>query len=173
MKGKIILNLAMSIDGYIADVNGNYNWIKGDGNTNLDTHEKWDFSLFLKYIDIILMGKNCYDEGFHKEFENKKVFVATNKKLKNYDNIYFINENIESILIDEKNKGKNIYLFGGGVTVAPFIEKNLIDEYIIGIIPIILGDGKKLFVSQNNLIELKLTKYLVNEGVVILNYVRR
>lgn len=93
--------------------------------------------------------------------------------IKNYDNINFINENIESILIDEKNKGKNIYLFGGGVTVAPFIEKNLIDEYIIGIIPIILGDGKKLFVSQNNLIELKLTKYLVNEGVVILNYVRR
>ena len=40
MKGKIILNLAMSIDGYIADVNGNYNWIKGDGNTNLDTFEK-------------------------------------------------------------------------------------------------------------------------------------
>ena len=173
MKGKIILNLAMSIDGYIADVNGNYDWIKGDGNKNLDTYEKWDFDLFLKDIDIILMGKNCYDEGFHKEFENKQVFVATSKKLKNYDNINFINENIESILIDEKNKGKNIYLFGGGVTVAPFIEKNLIDEYIIGIIPIILGDGKKLFVLQNNLVQLKLTKYLVNEGVVILNYVRR
>lgn len=173
MKGKIILNLAMSIDGYIADVNGNYDWIKGDGNKNLDTYEKWDFDLFLKDIDIILMGKNCYDNGFYKEFKNKQVFVATSKKLKNYDNINFINENIESILIDEKNKGKNIYLFGGGVTVAPFIEKNLIDEYIIGIIPIILGRGKKLFVLQNNLVQLKLTKYLVNEGVVILNYVRR
>ena len=173
MKGKIILNLAMSIDGYIADVNGNYDWIKGDGNKNLDTYEKWDFDLFLKDIDIILMGKNCYDNGFYKEFKNKQVFVATSKKLKNYDNINFINENIESILIDEKNKGKNIYLFGGGVTVAPFIEKNLIDEYIIGIIPIILGDGKKRFVSLNNLVQLKLTKYLVNEGVVVLNYVRR
>lgn len=31
MKEKIILNLTMSIDGYIADVNGNYDWIKGDG----------------------------------------------------------------------------------------------------------------------------------------------
>ena len=40
MKGKIILNLAISLDGYIADENGGFDWIIGDGNTYLNTEGK-------------------------------------------------------------------------------------------------------------------------------------
>lgn len=40
MSGKIILNLAISLDGYIADENGGYDWIIGDGNSTLNTENK-------------------------------------------------------------------------------------------------------------------------------------
>ena len=46
------------------------------------------------------MGRDCYDLGFHKYFEGKKIFVATSKKLENYDNIHFINGDIVSIILD-------------------------------------------------------------------------
>ncbi|MEG1480838.1 dihydrofolate reductase family protein, partial [Clostridium sp.] len=48
MKSKIILNLAMSIDGYIASETGGYDWIVGDGNNALNTEKKIDFKDFLE-----------------------------------------------------------------------------------------------------------------------------
>ena len=64
-----------------------------------------------------------------------------------------------------------IFLFGGGVTLTQFISRNIIDEYIIGIIPVILGKGRRLFVQESDiLIKLKLIKYLVDDGILILRY---
>ena len=71
MNGKIILNLAISLDGYIADENGGFDWIIGDGNNTLNTDEKWDYDKFLEDIDVVVMGKNCYVQGFHKDFVEK------------------------------------------------------------------------------------------------------
>lgn len=80
MNGKIILNLAISLDGYIADENGGFDWIVGDGNNTLNTKNKWDYSEFLGDIDIVVMGKNCYDQGFHNDYKDKEVYIATSKK---------------------------------------------------------------------------------------------
>lgn len=174
MKRKIIVSIAMSIDGYIAKNDEDYSWIRGDGFNSCESIEKWNYNRFIENVDVVLMGKNCYDMGFHKDFSDKKVYVATNSEIDNYDNIYFIKDDIESIILNEKNQsGKNIFLFGGGITISPFIEKNLIDEYIIGIIPIILGSGKKLFIKESMELELKLNRYFVEDGVAILNYQRR
>ncbi|MEF9992595.1 MAG: dihydrofolate reductase, partial [Peptostreptococcaceae bacterium] len=54
MSRKIILNLAISIDGYIASEDGGFDWIVGDGDVILDTHNKWDFGKFLDDIDIVV-----------------------------------------------------------------------------------------------------------------------
>lgn len=172
MGRKIVLNLAMSLDGYIAKENGEYDWIKGQGDNSLDTDDKWRYEEFLNDVDVVLMGRDCYDLGFHKDFEGKKIFVATSKKPENYDNIHFINGDIVSIILEElKKDGKNIFLFGGGVTLTQFISRNIIDEYIIGIIPVILGKGRRLFVQESDiLIKLKLIKYLVDDGILILRY---
>ena len=52
-------------------------------------------------------------------------------------------------------EGKNIYCDGGGQIVKLLMDKNLIDKYIISVIPIILGDGKRLFLGQTPMINLK------------------
>ena len=54
MSGKIVLNLAISLDGYIADENGGFEWIVGDGNSALNTDLKWDYKKFLEdFIKIL------------------------------------------------------------------------------------------------------------------------
>lgn len=174
MNRKVILNLAMSIDGYISSEDGGFDWIVGDGNKSLDTDKKWDFNKFLDTIDVVVMGKNCYDQNFHKDFKDKKVYVATSKKLKDYDNIHFINGDIVKTIKSEKQQdGKNIFLFGGGVVIDSFIKDDIIDEYIIGIIPTILGKGRPLFLSNNPKIDLQINEYIIDEGIVILRYSKR
>ncbi|WP_054199275.1 dihydrofolate reductase family protein [Clostridium baratii] len=174
MRRKIILNLAMSIDGYIASEDGGYDWIVGDGDNKLDTKDKWDYTEFLKGIDIVVMGRKCYDQNFHNDFKEKKIYVATSKELDDYDNIHFIKGNICKVVEKEREKeGKDIFLFGGGDLVDNFIKKDIIDEYIIGIIPTILGKGRPLFLGNNPKIDLHLEQYNMENGIVILKYSRK
>lgn len=174
MKRKIILNLAMSIDGYIADEDGGFDWIVGDGDESLDTQNKWYYEKFLEGIDTVVMGKKCYDQGFLDDFKNKKVYVATSKELEDYDNIHFINGDICKIILEEREKeGKDIFLFGGGVLVDSFLKADIIDEYIIGIIPTILGSGKPLFLGGTPKIDLHLQEYISDKGIIILRYSKR
>lgn len=173
MDGKIILNLAISLDGYIADENGGFDWIIGDGNNTLNTDEKWGYEKFLEDIDVIVMGKNCYDQGFHKDFAGKSVYIATSKEIDNYENYHFINGDIVKTVKKIKNQGKNIFLFGGGIVIDHFVKGDVIDEYVIGIIPTILGKGRKLFLGNNPKIDLELQYYSVDSGVVVMKYSKR
>lgn len=174
MKRKMILNLAMSLDGYIADEAGGYEWIVGDGDSTLDTNQKWSFDDFLENIDTVVMGKRCYEQDMHLQYPNKKVFVATSEELEDYENIHFIKGDIVKFLTEEKQKeGKDIYLFGGGQTIDAFLKSDCIDEYIIGIIPTILGSGRPLFLENNPTINLKLEDYYIESGITILKYSKR
>lgn len=173
MSGKIILNLAMSLDGYIADNDGGFQWIVGHGDKALDTEKQFEFEEFLKGIDIVVMGKKCYDQGFHQDYKNKKVYVATSADLKSEENINFINGDIVSKIQEEKAKGKIIYLFGGGLAIDHFIKADAIDEYIVGIIPTILGGGRPLFLQNNPEIKLNLDEYSIADGIVIMKYSKR
>lgn len=174
MKRKIILNLAISIDGYIASEDGGFDWIVGDGDNSLNSENKFDFNEFLSEIDTVVMGKKCYDQNFHNDYKNKKVYVATTKELEDYENVHFINGDICNVIEEERKKeGKNIFLFGGGKLVDNFIKANIIDEYIIGIIPTILGKGRPLFLDNNPKIDLHLDEYILDNGIVILRYSKR
>lgn len=174
VKRKIILNLAMSLDGYIADEAGGYEWIIGDGDATLDTDKKWSHESFLNQIDLVVMGKRCYEQKMHLEFPKKKVYVATSESLSDFDNIHFINGNISEFLKEEKKKsGKDIYLFGGGQTIDALIKSDIIDEYIIGIIPTILGKGRPLFLGNSPMIKLHLEEYYIESGITILKYSKR
>lgn len=173
MSGKIILNLAISLDGYIADENGGYDWIVGDGNATLNTENKWDYNKFLAEIDVVVMGRSCYDQNMHKDFQGKEVYIASSEKIDDYENYHFISGNICEIISKLKNEGKSIFLFGGGGLVDNFVKADIIDEYVIGIIPTILGKGRKLFFENNPKIDLTLEYYSVEDGVIVMKYSKR
>ncbi len=174
---KIIFNLAMSIDGYIADNEGGFAWIKGDGDNHKNTKNTYDFVAFLNSVDTIIMGAKAYEDcpkETLESFSNKKIIVATSRKLHGAENVEFINGEITSIINDLKQKeGKDIWLFGGGAVIDPFIKQNIIDEYILGIIPTILGSGRRLFFDDNPMINLHLDDYYITEGITIIKYSKR
>jgi dihydrofolate reductase len=174
-KRKIILNLAVSLDGYISDKDGGFAWIHGDGDKSHDTKKQFSFPEFVESVDVIVMGKNAYLDcppETQEGFKSKKIYVATSHKLESKDaNVESINGDIcNQILELQKKEGKNIWLFGGAGLTDPFIKADIIDEYIIGIIPIILGKGRKLFLENNPRIKLKLEENTVQEGVIVMRY---
>jgi len=174
MTRKIILNLAISLDGYISDEHGGFNWIKGHADKNQDTKRKFNFNEFLENIDVIVMGRKAFEDTGVEGYEEKRIIVATSENREDYDNIIFINEDIcKSIQEIQQSQGKNIWLFGGGGLTDNFIKEDIIDKYIIGIIPIILGNGRKLFFSDNPTIELHLDEYTVEDGITILQYSKK
>lgn len=172
MEGKIILNLVMSLDGYIAEADGGFGWISGQGDNPADSGEPYDFQGFLDGIDVVVMGRNSYEQGFARDFPTKKVYVATNHPKGNEDNILFCSDIVEKIKA-ERNRGKRVYLFGGGVLVDSFVKANLIDEYIIGIVPTILGGGRPLFPGNFPRLDLHLDQYAARDGIIVLHYSRR
>jgi dihydrofolate reductase len=175
---KIILNLAISLDGYISKDNGGFDWIKGDGDKSNDTKKQFDFSKFIDSIDIIVMGRKAYEDcpvETMESFKSKKIYVATSQKLTSkYDNVNFIKGDIFSQMSKLKGEnGKDIWLFGGSGLTDPFIKADGIDKYIIGVIPIILGKGRKLFLDNNPIINLHLIRSTVQEGIAVLEYSKK
>lgn len=177
---KIIFNLAMSLDGYIADENGGFDWIHGDEDKSYNTEKQFSFSEFTDSIDTIIMGKtaflDCPKETLDDFDKSKKILVASYEKLEtNHSNVEFISGNIcEQILEVRKTEGKDIWIFGGAELADSFIKEDIIDEYIVGLIPIILGKGVKLFLENSPKLELSLNDACsVTDGIVILRYVRR
>jgi dihydrofolate reductase len=171
---KIILNLAMSLDGYIADPEGKYDWIQGDGDDSMDTEYSFDFDTFTESIDILVMGRKSYDDIGVEQYEDKRVIVATSKDREDYDNVEFVNEDIVAHVMQLKEEeGGDIWLFGGSVLTDYFLKADIVDEFIVGIVPIILGGGQPLFFADNPTVELRLDSYTVQEGLPILMYSRR
>lgn len=177
-KRKIILNLAISLDGYIADLDGGFDWIKGHDSKECDTKEQFSFPDFLKNIDTIVMGRSAYEDapqGTLRAFGVKKIFVASEKPLvTSEENTEQISGDVVSKIEEyKKQDGKGVWLYGGAGLTDHFIKSDVVDEYIIGVVPIILGKGRPLFLGDNPKIELQLTENTSQEGIVVLKYTKR
>ena len=177
-KRKIILNLAMSLDWYIADENWWFDWIVGDWDNSNDTEEKFDFNKFLESVDTLVMWKKAYDDCPSETInmlKNKKIFVATHSEIENKaDNVTIISWDISKLITQEqKLPWKDIYLWGWAIIADDFIKSNIIDKYIIGIIPTILGKWRPLFLENNPTIKLHLEKITNQEWIVIIEYKKK
>lgn len=145
-KRKVVLYIAMSLDGYIAAKDDSLEWlfqVEGKGDNG--------YSDFIETIDTIAMGKRTYDWVIkHTEgefpYRNKECYVFTKSSLPTTEQVQFINENVRNFINKLKNQaGKNIWLVGGGELASSFFQESLIDEFIITIAPTILGSGIPLF----------------------------
>ena len=178
-KRKIILNLAISLDWYICDNNGWFEWIVGDGDNSLDTKQQIDFFDFIKKVDVIVMWREAYndcpDETMNTILKDKKKYITTHSKIENiWNDIEIIEWDIVSKIQEvQKQNWKNIYIWGWAKIADYFIKENVIDEYIIWIIPIILWKWKQLFLENNPTIKLHLLQTSVKEWIVLLRYEKR
>lgn len=147
---KVRLYIAISIDGKIAKPDGSINWLDKSPNP-----EKSDFGYgeFISTVDAVLMGNKTYQEilGFDIPYPyvGMESYVFTrNKELDKDENVSYISENIPEFVRSLKDKeGGDIWLVGGGEVNRLLLEASLVDELLVYIMPIILGDGIP-FVSQ-------------------------
>ena len=178
---KAVLYIAMSLDGYIADKNGDVSWLVGENNDI----EPSSYAEFIKTIDTIIMGYNTYNQIVTELFtegwvyKGMKTYVLTNRNIsESTDDIEFTGENIGDLLsrirdkeADDKEE-KNIWICGGASIVKQFIELDLIDRYHITVIPTILGDGIRLFPILDKSIGLRLITNESTNGMVDIVYER-
>jgi dihydrofolate reductase len=180
---KIILNLAITLDGFIEGPNAEMDWLVRD--------EESDFGDILNEIlndkDVIFYGRVSYDKwgnsqpdenasqkikDAYKLMNSKQKFVFSKTKKDDNTNAVFINSNIkERVLEIKEQRGKNIWLYGGANLAITFLNLDLIDEYRLVVHPVILGKGKPLFQNiedRHKLILLDTKSY--KSGIIMLTY---
>ncbi len=177
MERQIVLYIAMSLDGYIARRDGRIDWLNGQGDV---PDPDYGYDEFYRTVDTVVMGFTTYQQLIHElspdvwVYENKKCYVASTVWLEPDGRVEFVSGDVTAFIADLKNQpGLDIWLVGGSQLVKPFIEQDLVDQYIITVIPTILGDGIPLFHVGNPEIRLSLTGTRVTDGMVELRYTRR
>lgn len=174
---KVVLYIAMSIDGYIADENGKVDFleIQNDIEENEDSYAN-----FIKNVDTVIMGWNTYHQivtelSPHEwVYDDMKSYVITHRTLKSTNNVLFVQISPCDLIKQLKQqKGKKIWICGGTNIIQSLIQDELIDEYIISIIPTILGSGIKLFGQIQKSIKLELVQTKNNNGITELIYKKR
>ena len=171
---KLVLQLAVSLDGFIEGPNGEYDWCFTD--------QDYGMTAFFERIDSVFYGRKSYElilsmaasvEGtgmpdFPKLREY--VFSTTLKEVK--PGVILINGDIETEVQRIKNEpGKDIWLFGGASLTASLMKLGLVDEIALAVHPIILGSGKPLFGQLTERIPLALADTKTySSGLVSLTY---
>ena len=166
---KLILSVAVSLDGFIEGPNGEYDWCFTDP----------DYSLrdFFKRIDTIFVGRKTYEmssemEGGGAGFPKFKKYIFSTTLDKVKQGATLIKGDIKTEVEKIKNeKGKDIWLFGGASLTTSLMNLGLVDELSLAVYPILLGGGKPLFNNIKQRIKLKLVDTKTySTGLVSLTY---
>lgn len=166
---KIILGLAVSLDGYIEGPNGEYDWCFTD--------QDYGLSNFFKRVDTAFIGRKTYEmslamgegaAGFPKLQEC--VFSTTLDKVK--EGAILIKDDIKREVQKIKNEaGKGIWLFGGAGLTSSLMNFGLVDELSLAVHPVLLGGGKPLFKDIKDRVHLNLVDTKTySTGLVSLTY---
>ena len=155
----VVLYIATSLDGFIARSDGRVDW--------LFTDEDYGYSAFFETIDTLIMGRKTYEQvlSFGEwPYSGKQTYVFTHRNLKTErDDVVFVSGKPDSVLSQFKAKGfSRIWLVGGAELTTSFLRAGLVDEYIISVHPVLLGDGIPLFSSsipEEELVLVKSTQY--------------
>ena len=156
---KVILYMAISVNGYIAKTNNDTDWV---------CETDWDMlNKQIEQSDAVIMGRKTYEVGEEDfPYGNCLNIVLTRNKnlLKDKDNQLFT-DIAPSVLLDtlEKKGKENILIIGGGEINRLFLDNNLVDELIFSVHPLVLGDGIRysangLFENELKLLDVKRLK---------------
>lgn len=173
--------LAMSFDGFIEGPNGEIDWIV------FDAEGGSDLTAFIKEIDTVIYGRISYEmwgnvelteesSEFEKSFYgdlykmDRYVFSRTSTELSG--NAMLVNSGAAELVADLKSKpGKHIWLYGGANLITTFMNLDLVDEFRMAVMPVVLGQGKPLFENIEHAHKMRLDSVdRSSSGVISLTY---
>ena len=171
---KLILGLAITLDGYIEGPNGEYDWCFTDQDYGLNE--------FFDRVDAMFIGRKSYKIAqLHAEGNDGEVVPGTakmtqyvfSKTLKSVKepHVLITDDSIAEAQKIKSMPGKDIWLFGGALLADTLIKAGLVDEIWMSVHPILLGAGKLLFHKFESPIKLTLLESKTYEtGLVSLRY---
>lgn len=167
---KIILQLAVSLDGFIEGPNGEFDWCFTD--------DDYGMTEFFKSIDAVFMGRKSYELTLSMGgsappgFPQLKEYVFSNSLNKvEGERILISGDLAKEVNKIKKEPGKDIWLFGGAALTTSFINLDLVDEMALAVHPVLLGAGKTLFQNIPDRVPLQLINtQTYPSGLVMLSY---
>ncbi|WP_337033555.1 dihydrofolate reductase family protein [Paenibacillus illinoisensis] len=146
MSNKVVLYIAMSLDGYIARKDGSVDWlfdVEGDGGDN-------GYAAFYQTIGTVVMGRTTYEDVLKLSedflYADRPTYVLSRSEQPPAPHVQFTTEPVESLIPRlQQASDADLWIVGGGQLVQAVMEKQLLHEIEVAIIPKILGEGIPLF----------------------------
>jgi dihydrofolate reductase len=170
----IVYYVASSVDGFIGPLDGSLKWLSPfEGGA-----EDYGYAKFYASVDSVLLGRRTYEQslGFGKwPYEGKRCWVFSRQKLGTPPpGVTVTMDSPRDVVRQMKADGlRRAWLVGGGELAGAFRAEGLIAEYIISVIPVMLGKGIELFggnAAHEALTLVESKRYA--SGIVQLRYVR-
>lgn len=170
---RVRYSVAASLDGFIADPNGGYDWIVMD--------ESIDFAGMFAEFDTFVMGRKTWDVSaaapdpgdMGDMFAGKEVIVFSRTMKSARPGVTVVNTDpVETVRELKQKAGKDIWLFGGGSMFRTLVDADLVDTVEVGLMPVLLSEGVPLLAPGKRVTGMKLDKCetLPKSGIVMLAY---
>ncbi|HEX8850655.1 MAG TPA: dihydrofolate reductase family protein [Gemmatimonadaceae bacterium] len=170
---KIIVHIAASADGYIAGPNEELDWLT----SRPAPKGFYGIEAFMKTVDTMIMGRRTYDAGLRLggKFDPKRSTIVFSRQAPPGEipaGVEFTSEPIAPFMRRLLERpGKHIWLMGGGELIAAFLDAQAIDEFVISVIPVFIGDGIPLIARRPRHVPLALESVeKFDDGLVQLRY---
>lgn len=183
--GKVLLDMSISLDGFIAGVNGEdgglYTWYFAP-TTQADDPNQQVIQELIASLGAIIMGKRTYGMGDDYDAAGgDDPYTAVRVVLTHHlpanaphskTPTFFVTEGIEQALaIAKEGAGERDIAIGGGANVAQqYLNAGLVDEIQLHLVPTILGRGIRLFENLTTPLELESIRVIEAQGVTHLLY---
>lgn len=170
----VVLFIAMSVDGCIADAGGGVGWLHGQA---LDGEDPDTYSEFVEGVDTVLMGWNTYHQIVTElspeewPYGGLAAYVFTHNDGGPSEGITFTDESpVELLAKLRQQRGKDIWVCGGADVAQQLMCAGMVDRYHLSVIPTLLGKGVRLFgvLPEEQRLTLVLTRN--HNGIVELVY---
>ena len=170
---RVIVHIAASADGYIARSDGDLEWLT----SRPAPKGFYGMGEFVKSVDTKILGRKTYEESLRlgARFDAKSPTIVFSRQAAPAiipSGVRFVSGDIESFVADLRaQSGKDIWLMGGGDLIASFLDARAIDEFVVSVVPVFIGDGIPLIARRHRHVPLELHSVQhYEDGVAQLRY---